>query len=255
MSRFVSKFLLITGVVAVLVSSGPVHSRTELTGGRLPEWAKSSLNQKSPAMRLLFYAALCFQERYRPQALALLASERGSAEEDRIYGDLIRSSNRAISEGKEHLVCFRNLAASQPNVGTGTVRFASKGLLRGAIAEAFYNRQGIRPRGPEAVPLLDDWTAIAARWSAATNSDKRELVARWTAICAAHSSPQLVHRILRDNPGDVGETRALRALEPTFLRCLPQDKSLEVERLTMRALLAEGLWRASQANRAKFHNA
>lgn len=240
---------------AALAMPTPLSGQTEFTGARIPVWEKSELRAGNLAARILYGAAVCFWDRYRDKSLVLLESERGTAGEDQAYRSLISLSNEATRTDKDHLACF-TLPASKKNVPKDDkIYLRSRALLRGAIAEAFYNRQRVRPRGVDAVTLDDSFGRMAARVPAQRPTERRELVGRWTAFCAAHAAPHIVHKVVTAAPASTPETKALQALGPTLLKCLPAGETLLVERLTMRTLLSEGLWRASRTHRSSFINA
>lgn len=180
-------------------------------------------------VRSLYRLAICLRLQKGQAAEALLASAPGSAQEKALFRAAIPSGQTECPIRNTRLV----------------IRSAI--LLRGAIAEAFYNGGSFKPRGESALPLAEAFQP--------SNEGSEFAVARWVARCAVRRQPRLAHEVLKWNIGAMGEGRALRALKPTFIGCLPPGERLLIARLNMRALIAEELYRASVTFKESFANA
>jgi hypothetical protein len=124
---------------------------------------------------------------------------------------------------------------------TTRLQIKNRNVLRGAIAEALYNIERVQPRAsawPDALEQL---------MPASSDPLSTEAVGRTVAACAARRAPAKTHAVLQFNPGSPGEFRALRALDHTFLACLPQGRNLRVARLSIRAALAEAMYHVWKA--------
>jgi hypothetical protein len=62
------------------------------------------------------------------------------------------------------------------------------------------------------------------------------------AFCAARTNPAAVDRLLWTGMGTPEELQALNALRPALATCLTQDQTIQTNRITTRALLAEALY-------------
>jgi hypothetical protein len=197
---------------------------------RVPTWAQSHLEAGDPSMRALYALAVCARDQRRDAVDAYLDARPGTDEE-------AAALTRVLPPGRDRCLIMGK-----------TLRIRNSTLLRGALAEAIYNGAKLRPNSSEALPEPQLET-IGFRGA------RDHAVGQWVAICAAHRRPMLAHEVVRHGPGTLGETRALRALEPVFLACLPDGYSLNVSRLAIRALLAESLHRAAQVHKEFFRNA
>ena len=194
----------------------------------VPDWKQSHLEEGNQTVQAIYRLATCARIQRREAAEAVFATVPGSAEE--------RS---------------RILAAVPPGHDGCPIRVRKLAIrnfvhMRGALAEALYNGDRNRPRAT-ALPLAE---AVQA-----SPGGSPLTVARWVALCAVSRNPALAHEVVRFNPGGIGEGRALRALKPTFVGCLPSGERLDVSRLSMRALIAEALYRVSVAHKESFANA
>jgi len=196
---------------------------------RLPSWKESHLAVNDPAMRAVYIIAVCTRNHRRAAAEALLEAAPGSAEE----GALIQA---AIPSGE-----------TECPIQVSKVRIHSHILMRGAIAEAIYNGEGTRPRTDAALPPPEPLDAALAA--------SPTPLAWWVARCAVRQAPARAQKVVSYNPGDFSEGKALDALRPTLLACLPPGSRLQMDRQNFRAMIAEELYHASRRYKESFRNA
>jgi len=196
---------------------------------RLPSWKESHLAVNDPAIRSVYILAVCTRNHRRALAEQLLDTAPGSAEEQALI-------NQAVPSGM-----------TDCPIRATKVTIHSFILMRGAIAEAFYNGEGTKPRKEARLPPpqpLDPAAAASPR-----------VLAWWVAGCAVRRAPALSHAVVSYNAGDISEGRALDALRPTLLACLPEGRRLQVLRANFRAMIAEELYHASRRYKESFRNA
>ena len=218
-------WLFVAAIMLLPISAGVAAGRGD---SRIPSWRQSHLEESNPAIRALYVLAVCVRNHRREAVEQLLMTQLGTAEE----ADAIQ---RLLPPGEDPCL-----------IGVRDLRISDQALLRGAVAEAVYNGSDIHPRS--AAPLA---TAAASSEMPVTASAG----GRDVATCAVRRNPMLAHTVVRTNYGTPGELRALRALTPTFLACLPNGAALRVTRLAIRAYLAEALFHASRSFRESFVNA
>lgn len=194
----------------------------------IPSWKQSHFEEANPAVRSVYMLAVCSKKHRRAAGEALLASAPDSAEE----ASLIRAATSLVYA--DCPVRFPRTRLNNPIV------------MRGAIAEAIYKGDRMKPRRAD-LPF-DEAFRPSDRESATA-------VARWVARCAVHRKPLLAHPILSFNPGAIGEANALRSLKPSLAACLPEGERLQISRLEFRALIAEQLYHASVRFKESFANA
>ena len=218
---------LAPALTAIACAAAPAQA-AEKRPRLVPDWKQSHLEEGNQVVQSIYRLAACARIQRRDAAEAVFDTLTGSAEE--------RS---------------RILAAVPPGYDGCPIRVRKLAirnfvLMRGALAEALYNGDRIRPRAT-ALPLAEAGEGVPAGSPLA--------VARWVARCTVSRNPTLAHEVVKFNPGGIGERRALRALKPIFTGCLPSGARLDVSRLNMRALLAEELYRASVTFKESFANA
>ena len=194
----------------------------------IPSWKQSHFEEANPAVRSVYMLAVCSKRHRRAAGDALLASAPGSAEE----AGLIRAATSLVYA--DCPIRFPRTRINNPIV------------MRGAIAEAFYNGDRMKPRRAE-LPFDEVFRS--------SDRNSPTAVARWVARCAVHRKPLLAHSVVRFNPGAVGEANALHALKPIFAACLPEGERLQISRLEFRALIAEELYHASVRFKETFAHA
>jgi hypothetical protein len=218
---------LLAAALTAAASAG-AHA-AERQPSRIPDWKQSHLEEGNVAVQTVYRLAVCARTRRRAAVEALLATAPQSAEESSL-------ARAAMPSG-----------LTDCPIRTRKVSIRSKPFLRGALAEALYNGDGMKPRPGLVLPLEETFRP--------TSGDLPLDVARWVARCAVRRQPRLAHEIVRWNPGSIGEARALRSLEQAFLGCLPPGERLRASRLHMRAFVAEELYHASVTFKESFANA
>ncbi|MBC7986248.1 MAG: hypothetical protein H7X93_06200 [Sphingomonadaceae bacterium] len=121
-------------------------------------------------------------------------------------------------------------------------------FLRGMLAQARY-----RARWPDAAPPSIAAAAPSeiavelynARVTAAVDQPS-ELI-RIFGDCVAAAQPMTVDALIRAEAGSAAETSAIGAISPAMGPCLWNGQSIEFSRLTLRAALADGLYRKATA--------
>jgi hypothetical protein len=168
--------------------------------------------------RILQQAARCVVGRNRGAAENLLASVPDTPPEWRVLYGPIRSR-------------------LQQCVGRIDV---SGVLLRGALAEVLYeSAYAVAPTGRREVEPMQ-WPS--GHDSAADLAPVYEL-----GRCAAAGHPETIHRLLETTPYSDEERARLRELMPRLQPCLDRGVSFETDRETLRAILAESLYRWGRA--------
>jgi hypothetical protein len=218
-------FGLSLGLAAAGVAAAPAADKPPRL---IPSWKQSHLEQGNQSVQSIYKLAACARVQRREAAEAVLDSVPGSAEE---------RSRMAVAVPAGFKGC---------PIRVRRLKIRNFVLMRGALAEALYNGDRVRPRAAalpaaEAGPPSGNGSALA--------------VARRVARCAVSRNPGLAHEVVKYNFGSIGEGRALRSLKPAFTACLPPGERLVISRLNIRALLAEELYRASVTFKESFANA
>ncbi|HEX6376052.1 MAG TPA: hypothetical protein VFZ91_10070 [Allosphingosinicella sp.] len=195
----------------------------------IPDWKQSHFEEGNVAVRSLYRLAVCAKIQKRETAEALLATAPGSAREAELVQAVMPSG------------------LTKCPIRTNRLTISGRMLVRGAIAEALYNGDDIKPRTASALPLAEVFQP--------SRYGSELVVAKWVARCAVRREPRIAHEVVKWNPGGIGEGRALRSLKPTFTTCLPAGERLQVSRLQIRALIAEELYRASLTFKESFTDA
>jgi hypothetical protein len=173
----------------------------------------------------LYQLGRCIAERAGTASEKLLASIPESREEAGIvYGPIAARLAQCSGSGVE----------------------VTNALLRGAIAQALYDRHfgaGVASAGtPVAVPPLD-WSGNVT--SAATLAPVYDL-----GRCAVATDPQAVERLAASQPASSDEGARLGELMPKLKPCLDRGITFTTNRETLRAILVESLYKWSLAQRA-----
>jgi len=173
-------------------------------------------------------AAACLIDRDTEAGTRLLGSAPYSREER-------EHAVRALRAGE------RCLRLRQPIASTAL-------LLRGAMAETLYETQFADPAVPRDPPAA---AAPLFRPDAATSRDDAASLAPSFALaeCAAAREPATVRALLASEPATDSEGAALQLLNPVFVQCVTPGTSLNVDRASIRAILAESLYRWSVVQR------
>jgi|GEM_PF-5704936 len=189
-----------------------------------PASARARNTPAAEAARAMRDFARCAARLHTGDALALLATPRGSKAEHTASKHLA-----AISEG-----CLSGRTAA--------IRFDLM-LLRGGVAEALY----LERFGKSGAPA----TLAEPRLDPAMFEDKAYAVLADFANCAAAAQPASVHAFLLSEPGTPDEKGAVAALAPTLSPCLPAGLDADFSPSQLRAYLAEALHGLSKAGPAR----
>src|SRR4051812_6573810 len=173
---------------------------------------------------LLYRLGRCIAERAGSASEKLLASIPESRDEARIvYGPIAARLAQCAGNGVE----------------------VTNALLRGAIAQALYDRHfgaGVVPAGtPVALPPLD-WSGNGA--SAASLVPEYDL-----GRLAVATDPQAARRLAATQPASADEGARLGELMPKLKPCLDRGITFTTNRETLRAILVESLYKWSLAQR------
>ena len=137
--------------------------------------------------------------------------------------------------------------ASSECLMTGELRFKPI-LLRGSLFEALYNADfGSRPVDVTAVPAIDYFAGAEERESPGV---RRQVAIRQFADCISRANPAGVHALILSRVGSDGETDGFRQVMPTASQCLTEGVELKLSRPILRGLVAETMYRLSQAARS-----
>jgi hypothetical protein len=182
-------------------------------------------SEPTPAAEV-YRAAACVAGRDPAAAAEILATAPYSRTERQKATSLLRSAQRCIHSGDAILT--------------------SPTLLRGAVAEALYEAQftASQPLRTPAVPVTPSRLDAAAPEAAARFAPAMAL-----ADCSVGAQPDTVRGVLATEVGSAEELTALRGLNSVFSGCLTQGSSLDADRATLRALLADSLYRWSVVQR------
>jgi hypothetical protein len=216
----------VAAILCLLISAAPVQSQE---GPLIPNWKQSHLQEADTGIRSVYVLAVCARTERREAVEALLRTAPGSAEQSALMSTVFPSGE------------------TECPIRTTRLTIRSMDLVRGAVAEAVYNGDGLKPVTDSPLPFTEAFE-VPRPYSPMQ-------VARFVAKCSVHRSPMLSHRVVRYNVGAPGEERALRALKETFTGCLPAGERLRINRLGMRALIAEELYQASRQFAGAFTNA
>jgi hypothetical protein len=218
--------LAIVGTPALAQSSDKRASETPL-GTRIPRWEKKSLVAETQAVEIMRRFARCTIKTRRKASVAILSTLPNSKEEAKWVGPLI---------GLKGSSC---LTAAKMTVNSA--------LLRGTIAEVLLDEP---EHGGRVLSVarpqqgFDTFTRplTAVYQDGMDAGDRAVLVGRWVAYCSAHEDPARVRLLLASKPASRDELAALRDMGDLFSKCLLQGQKLELEALSMRALLAEAIY-------------
>lgn len=195
----------------------------------LPDWRQSHLREGDPAVNTLYRVSTCLALRHTGEAETLLATTPGTVQEAAAFAAIMSRPGEGCLAPTRRLTLY-------PRSHLRRVH-----LVRGAIAESLLRMGPDR----ELLPLLP----TAAQSVRAAGGGAEPLgPSRGVALCAAILDPARVYELLQFNPSSPGEYRELRALAPTLEACLAPGPSLDVDRLTMRVLLAESLHRVAHGS-------
>lgn len=221
----------VSGLCAPALAISPAADRPRAEpytpiGTRIPQWVEPKLLAEKESVRVLHDFARCIVGRKASDARALLVSPPESKEQQRAGARMVGRPTTCLKNARK-----MTLKAS---------------LFRGAIAEALYAGSALHDPMPDTkAPIgFEAFTTKLAAHDAdgLDEEDKGLLVGRWVAYCAVHEGGGLVRSLLQTTPMTPEEAAGMRELNKVFSSCLPDGRSLTVNMLTMRALLAEALY-------------
>lgn len=122
--------------------------------------------------------------------------------------------------------------------------YVSNALLRGAIAEALYESAFRSPR-----PLSPGAAVASLRWPERHRSAASLAPIYEFGRCVVADDPEQVRQLLATEPFSAEERRKLDALGPRLQPCLVRGTTFSTNRATLRAILAESLYRWAVAQR------
>ena len=175
------------------------------------------------ALQVIRQSSRCIVERHRGASESLVMSVPDTDAEARIMWGPIRS---------------RLDQCSHMGVAVSGV------ILRGSIAEALYESAFSAPAaGEEAVAVAP------IQWPAGHATAPQLAPVYGLGRCVVAADPRLVHRLLATEPFSDAETAILNALQPLLAPCLDAGSTFETNRETLRAVLAESLYKWADAQR------
>jgi hypothetical protein len=205
-------------------------------GSRLPvpDWNEPDTADQSRANEVLRVFADCIVGKKPAESRALLRTLPNSPQQARAVTALIGKSTACLK--------YSGQMALSPI------------LFRGAIAESLWRGDAAtRPSLPRAQADAADYERFAAILNGgyprgATDPDwPATLLSRWMAFCAVRADPAAVDRLLATASGSADELRALAGIRPSLAGCLAQGQTIQTNRITTRALLAEALYQMQSA--------
>ena len=177
-------------------------------------------------MAEVWRAAACVAAREPVEAGEILATVPYSRQERQKALGLLRSAQRCIRS--------REAITTSPT------------MLRGAVAEALYEGQFAAPQPVRAPAVL----VSPSRLDASAPETAAQLAPAFAlAECSVAAQPETIRNVLTTEVGSEAELAALRGLNPVFAGCITQGTSLNADRGTLRALLADSLYRWSVVQR------
>jgi hypothetical protein len=217
----VGGFLAAVALAALPAAAAPAPTRTAI-----PPWERPVPKGEDMAVRALRTYSACLA--LAPDAPRLLRMTPGTSEEAAALHALVRGRKQCRLKGQLSVRAY---------------------MLRGAIAEVLYSAAAagrsniLSPASP-----AETFSAFIARLTAAARDGREPIDARirawrWMAYCAAHGDPYAAEALLRSKPSDPAEVAALQALRPALEACLRQEDWAELRAVTIRALIAEALFR------------
>jgi hypothetical protein len=199
-------------------------------GSRLPvpDWDEPETVDQAKAHEVLRTFADCVVKTKPAQAQALLMAPLNSPQQTRAVAAIV---------GK-YSSCLKYSGQMELSVV----------LFRGAIAESLWRATAAGRTLVPAQTSPPDYERFVAAFEATSRgaarySDWQALVlGRWMAFCAARADPGAVDRLLWTGLGTAEELTALNALRPALAACLTRDETIQTNRITTRAFLAEALY-------------
>jgi hypothetical protein len=132
--------------------------------------------------------------------------------------------------------------------GDGTLQYSS-GLFRGALFEAAYRKKfGAHPiTSFDSTKNMSLATAYAKPWS---DVGKRHIIVQDLAECVVRGNPAEVHTLMLTSTSSPKENGMVTELSTKLGPCLLSGQKAEISKPSLRAFLAEAIYRLSVASAA-----
>jgi hypothetical protein len=211
---------------AALAQPEPEEEPEVPLGSRIPRWDARQMASEREAVQVLHRFANCMVRSHAEAAATLLATAPESEAQ--------RAAGQALIGRRNACLWARSMRLKYS-------------LFRGAVAEAFLDRQPDSMALIQAQPSVEEFDAFSARLAAVDQDgldedDRALIVGRWVSYCMANEHPELIKALLGTRPSSGGEQQALTASQGAISACLLEGQALRVDRLTIRALFAEALY-------------
>jgi hypothetical protein len=132
--------------------------------------------------------------------------------------------------------------------GDGELQF-SNGLFRGALFEAAYRKKfTTKPAGSFEGTADIGWFANYEK--PLSDAGKRHIIVQDLAECVVRGNPSLARALIFSGTGSANEDRLVKELSKLLGPCLVSGQKAEVSKPSLRAFLAEALYRLSVAREA-----
>ena len=165
---------------------------------------------------------------------------------DATSADVLLATVPYSSDEREKAV--RMLRTAERCLRLGTPLATSALVFRGAVAESLYEARFAQPVAARA-PAAGSAPVFRAA-EVATRQDSALIATSFDiAQCVPPRQPALVRALLATEPASDAEMAALQALYPAFGQCVTQGTQLQIDRGSIRAMLAESLYRWSVVQR------
>lgn len=197
-------------LLAALAAASPAAAQNQYGGGHSGITTEYTYSGRGVWKDLNSFGS-CFAKRQTKDALKLVQTDAGSADEARVYKALFSKEQYCLGDLSGLSVPWK--------------------FVRGAVAEGFYS---------ERVPLP---AALAAPQQMPREKVQSVMDA---AVCYASRHPADARRLIEmTNPDSNEEANAIEALQPDFGACLPPNlpQKVAIDGILLRYRIAEALWR------------
>lgn len=197
-------------ILAALAAASPAAAQNQYGGGHSGITTEYSYTGSGVWKDLNSFGA-CFAKRQTKDALTLVQTDAGSADEARVYKALFSKEQYCLGDLSGLSVPWK--------------------FVRGAVAEGLYSQKMPVPgtlAAPQEMPREKVQSVMDA------------------AICYARQHPADARRLIETtNPDSKEEAAAIDALESDFGACLPPNlpKQFSIDGILLRYRIAEALWR------------
>jgi hypothetical protein len=227
--------LLLLPLTLAAAPPAPAPATHVPLGSRLPvpDWDEVETADQAKANEVLRTFGDCVVKTKPAQAQALLMTPPASPQQTRAVSAIVGKYSSCLKySGEMHL---------------------SPVLFRGAIAESLWRATAAGRRLAPAETSPPSYEQFVAAFKA-SNPDAAHypdwpasVLGHWMAFCAVRTNPVDVDRLLWTGLGTAEELAALNALRPVLAACLTRNETIQANRITTRALLAEALYQRQPA--------